>query len=217
MKLFFSLFALIAIVLAVYPFVFPDDDSPARVEGLPWQIQLQADGNTSVFGLTPGVSTLAEAVSTLGQDNELAIIAANDEAGELEMYFGHYRAGLISGKMVLQAAVTADRLERWKNEAVKVDYMPSGQARKYLLDSASLPEILQSTITNITFIPAVNLDEEVIVARFGKAEKTVRVNEKLVHFLYPSKGLDIALSDGQKDVLQYVAPSEFDRLAKPLQ
>lgn len=186
------------------------------VEGLPWQIEVHDDGVTEVFGIMPGVSTLADAIATLGDDIELAVIAATDETGTLEMYYGHYRAGLITGKMILQASSSDEQLEQWKHEAVKVDYMPSGKARKYLLDSGSLPEILRSSISSITFIPAVNLDEDIILARFGKAEQVVRVNEQLVHYLYPAKGLDIALSDGQKDVLQYVKPSDFKRLEQPL-
>jgi len=215
-KLFFSLFALFAIALAVYPFVFRDEHGAEKVEGLPWQISRRDDGAIEVFGLIPGESTLADAIATLGDDAELAIITARDETGELEMYYGHYRAGLISGKMILQADASDSQLAQWKREAVKVAYMPSGTARKYLLDSDSLPQILQTAITGITFIPAINLDEAIILARFGQPERVLRVNAHLVHYLYRPMGLDIALSDGQKDVLQYVRPDDFDRLEQPL-
>ncbi len=217
MKPFFSLFALVIIALLAYDFVFTDKTAPVIVQGLPWQISVQADGSTEVFGLKPGKSTLADAVSVLGNDAKLAIIASRNEVGTLEMYYGHYRASLITGKIILQAKIANKQLEKWKREAVKVNYMPSGKAREYLLDSDQLPEILHSTIESITFIPAINLDEDILNARFGKASKIIRVNKKLVHYLYPTKGLDIVLSEEKKDVLQYVNPADFQKLEQPLQ
>jgi len=117
---------------------------------------------------------------------------------------------------VLQAEASDRQIEQWKQDAVRVEYMPSGKARQYLLDVDHQPAILQSHIGSITFIPAVNLDQAIIRARFGQAEKVIRVNDKLVHYLYPSKGVDIALSDDQKDVIQYVQPADFQRLVQPL-
>jgi len=216
MKIFFISFALLAVLLAVYPFVFDESEPGQKVEGLPWQIELGVNGASTVFGLTPGKSSLADAVSVLGDDAQLAIVESKGEVGTLEMYFGHYRAGLISGKMILQAEVAPETLEIWKQAAVKVDYMPSGLARKYTLDSDNLPIILESVVQNITFIPAVNLDEAIVLGRFGEPQEKIVLNETLTHYLYPSMGLDIALSSEQKDVLQYVAPAEFENLRAPL-
>lgn len=216
MKIFFISFALLAILLAVYPFVFDASESSQKVEGLPWQIDLAVDGASTVFGVTPGKSSLADAVSVLGNDAQLAIVESKGEEGTLEMYFAHYRAGLISGKMILQADVAPEILEVWKQAAVHVDYMQSGLARKYTLDSDDLPAILESVVQNITFIPAVNLDAAIVLGRFGEPQEKIMVNETLTHYLYPSLGLDIALSSEQKDVLQYVSPDQFSRLRQPL-
>ena len=38
----------------------------------------------------------------------------------------------------------------------------------------------------------------------------------VVHWLYPVKGLDVVVREEGKEVLQYVAPREFERLARPL-
>ncbi len=216
MKVFFTAFALLAVFLAAYPFIFDDGSRHDKVKGLPWQIAVDDRGVTSVFGVSPGNSTLADAMTVLGDDAELAIVEAKGEAGSLEMYYGHYRAGLISGKMILLAGANEDDLIQWKRSAVKVDYMASGLARKYSLDSDNLPVILDSVIQTITFIPAVNLDEEIVIGRFGQPEQKVPVNADLTHYLYPKLGLDIALSQTQKDVLQYVSPPAFGLLSVPL-
>ncbi|MDH5711882.1 MAG: hypothetical protein OEZ15_09495 [Gammaproteobacteria bacterium] len=200
-------FVLLAAVLMFYPYL-DDSDTHAPLTGLPWQIELLPDGATRVFGLTLSRSSLANALAVLGQDMELALVAAADEVGNLEMYYGNYRAGLLSGKLVLQTSSSEDNLRRWRDNAVRFEHMASGQAKKYLLAEDDLPQVLQEVITGITFIPAVNLNDEIIVARFGEPVERVQI-DSAIHYLYPAKGIDIAVFDEAKEVIQYVAPSEF--------
>ena len=94
--------------------------------------------------------------------------------------------------------------------------MASGKARKYSLSRQALDQAFNEVITGITFIPAVDLDEEVVLSRFGEPEKQVE-SDGAVHYLYPEKGLDIALHKDLKDVLQYVSPHAFQQLTAPLQ
>jgi len=213
-KIFFSLFLLLAVALAIYPFLNPSENGET-VTGLPWQIAIQPDGSTLVFGLHIGKSRLSDAYDILGNDVELAIIAAPDESGTLEMYYGHYQAGLLSGKLVLQTSSSEQNIKRWRENAAKSDYMASGRAKKYTLSDDDSHHVLQEVITGITFIPAVNLDEDIILARFGQPEKKLALADA-THYLYPDKGLDIALYKEAKEVLQYVSPAAFSQLVQPL-
>ena len=215
MKIFFSIFVLLAVVLAVYPFLDESENS-ATVTGLPWQIEIMPDGSTQVFGLHIGVSRLSDAYVMLGSDMELAIVAASDELGNLEMYYGHYQAGLLSGKLVLQTSASEQKLKTWRDNAAKFEYMASGLAKKYTLSDDDVSQVLDEVITGLTFIPAVNLDEEVILARFGEPDKRIQL-DAVTHFLYSLKGLDVALHKDSKEVIQYVSPADFGQLKKPLQ
>lgn len=214
MKIFFALFFLLAIVLAVYPFL-DQSDNTETLTGLPWQIEILHDGSTEVFGLHIGNSRLSDAIAMLGNDMELAIIAATDEVGNLEMYYGHYRAGLLSGKLVLQTDISEQKIKAWRDNAIRSEYMATGKAKKYILSPDDLPHVLNETIIGLTFIPAVNLDEAVIVARFGEPEQRLQ-SVGAMHFLYPEKGLDIVLHEKSKEVLQYVSPQMFQQLIQPL-
>lgn len=214
MKTFLSILFVLAVILAAYPFFNPSNNQQA-LTGLPWQIEVMPDGSTQVFGLHIGVSRLADAVATLGNDMELAVIAATDEAGNLEMYYGHYRAGLLSGKIVLLSDATAEDVQRWRGNAVKEAYMASGYAKKYFLAKEDLTEAFDGVITSLTFIPSVNLDEALVLARFGEPEKRVP-GDAVTHYLYPEKGLDISIYTNAKDVLQYVSPGAFGQLTQPL-
>ncbi len=215
MKTFFAIFALLAVVLAVYPFL-DQSEKTETLTGLPWQIEILPGGSTQVFGLKIGASRLSDAFEILGSDMELAIIASKEEVGKLEMYYGHYQAGLLSGKLVLQTNASEQNIKDWRENAVKSEYMATGLAKKYLLSEKDLKRALDEVVTGLTFIPAVNLDEDVIKARFGEPDKRIQLAEA-VHFLYPAKGLDIALHEDSKEVLQYVSPDAFQELVGPLQ
>jgi len=214
MKAFFLAFALAAVFLAAYPFLKSSNEM-ASLEGLPWQITVLPGGSTQVFGVHLGVSQLSDALQILGNDVDLAIVASSGEIGSLEMYYGHYRAGLLSGKLILQTDIDSAKIKILRDNAATFEYMASGQAKKYILSNDDLPQILKQKITGLTFIPAVNLDEEVILSRFDTPQQKI-VAEQVIHFLYPKKGLHIALHENAKEVLQYVEPRYFEQLVQPL-
>lgn len=214
MRRFLPTFLLITLVLAIYPFIGKDRDS-GGVTGLPWQIELTADGATRVFGVIPGRTTLGEAEAQLGKDRELAIMVAEGEAGSLEMYYGNYRAGLMSAKLVLAAELDSDLVESMRRNAAETEVLKSG-ARKYVLSSEDHARAFEAVISSIACIPSVNLDHDIIIKRFGEADSIIRTSEGVTHYLYPEKGLDVILSEEGREVLQYVAPDEFHRLRKPL-
>ncbi len=215
MRRFFPTFLLIILVLALYPFIGMDENDKPEIKGLPWQIETQPDGYTRVFGLVPGKSTLSQAVEQLGDDYELAIVK-DETSRNLEMYYSHYRAGLMTAKLVLTAQADDQTLAAWQQRAAKIDYMKSGKARKYILSEQDRMQAMQSLISVITFIPAVNLDDEIIRNRFGEPDELIEQSAGVKHYLYAGTGLGIALSEQGKEVLQYVAPVDFDRLRAPL-
>ena len=91
MKKFIFPFLLLVLLLSVFPFLDNSRDTKIYT-GLPWQIEILPDGSTKVFGLHIGKSTLTDALGILGEDMELAVIAAPDEAGNLEMYGQRFEA-----------------------------------------------------------------------------------------------------------------------------
>ena len=119
-------------------------------------------------------------------------------------------------KLVLQTSINDNKIKQWRDNAVTFEYMASGLAKKYFLSPDDLPQVLAEIIIGITFIPAVKLDEEVILARFGEPDQRIEL-AGVTHYLYPARGLDIALHADSKEVLQYVSPAKFQQLVQPLQ
>jgi len=200
-------FVLLVFLLSAFPFLYQPKNRQT-ITGLPWQIEILPDGSTQVFGLRIGESRLSDALGILGDDMQLAIIAASDEVGSLEMYYGHFKAGVIFGKLILLTKATEKNLKNWRENTIRSEYVATGRAKKYSLSAGDLTQALDEVITGFTFIPSVNLDEEIILTRFGEPVERVEL-DGATHFLYPEKGLDIALHDDAKEVLQYVLPNDF--------
>lgn len=185
------------------------------LSGLPWQIEILAEGTSKVFGLTLAKSTIADARDRFGPDMELALIAAPGETGALEAYFSSVTMGIFSGKLVLTAALDKETVEGLRQRARKSEYMDSS-TRKYILGLDDLATAMGATIGGITFIPSASFDAEIALERFGKPGQRIRTSGQIEHLLYPEKGLAITLDSKGKELLQYVAPRQFARLRDPL-
>ncbi|WP_299769264.1 hypothetical protein [uncultured Pseudoteredinibacter sp.] len=194
----------------------PAPDSPPEriVKGLPWQIEQFEDGSSEVFGLRLGQTTLAQALEIIGKDSESAIVIDQQNNASLESYISHYKAGPLQGKLILLVDIPASQLQQMIQNLEHGDYMASG-ARKLLPTESDWQLAQQASIAGISFIPAINLDDGIINNRFGTPETQLH-SEELTHYLYPQKGLDIALSENGKEVLQYIAPRQFHKLSQPL-
>jgi hypothetical protein len=179
-------------------------DGSTPVTGFPWQIERLPNGTTRVFGIVPGQTTLGVAMARLGDDNALAIIAAPGETGSLEVYYSHYTAGLIEGKLILVADIEPDTLASLQMRARR-----EGGTHRLLLDEGDLPAARRAAVRAITFMPTFDLDEEIARARFGIPAEVLPVSAQEQHLLYPELGLDLVLNADGKDVLQYLSPDDF--------
>ena len=182
------------------------------VTGLPWQIERLPGGDTRVFGITPGQSTLGDAIEQMGDDLDLAIIAPPHEAGTLEAYYSHYSAGPITGRLILVLDVAADTLRELRARGYQ-----DGGTRRYHLHPDDLAVAYAAPVRVITFLPSLNLDEAIVQARFGAPAEVMQVDDRQQHWLYPALGLDLVLNADGKDLLQYLSPGAFGAYRDRLQ
>ncbi|MFN3397476.1 MAG: hypothetical protein ACK4ZS_02965 [Sulfurimicrobium sp.] len=192
-----------------------DKHGAQAITGLPWQIEILPDGRSRVFGLTLGTSTLADARERFGTDMEVAVVAAPGEVGSLEAYYSQVTAGVLTGKMILTAALDKENVERMRQRAVKKQHMESS-TRKFYLAPDDLAQAYATPIESITFIPSASFDADIAVSHFGRPAERVHTSEQVENLLYPDQGLALTLDSKGKEVLQYVAPREFARLRDPL-
>ena len=183
--------------------------------GLPWQIETLPGGEAQVFGLTLGKSTLADARARFGPEMQLAVIAEPDERGNVEGYYEGVTAGFVAGKLIVTADLPPEAIDGMRERAPKTQYMQS-TTRRATLAPADEAVALAAPIRGLAFIPNAQLDEAVILERFGQPAERIRVNDHQEHLLYPAKGLDLVLDSKGRELLQYVAPARFDALRAPL-
>jgi hypothetical protein len=184
-------------------------------EGLPWQVQRQGD-TVRVFGLSLPGSTLGDAQSSWGDGLQVAVMAARGRPGALEAYVERNEAGGIVGRLVLSTELPPDAVTRLQERAAKVEPVDA-DTRRYALRAEDRAALAGVSLVGITFLPSVNLDAATLRQRFGEPAEIRREGERLQHWLYPAVGLAIVLDAEGKEVLQYVAPAEFERrLRAPL-
>jgi hypothetical protein len=217
MKLALSLIALVLLAL-ILPFFLPGAGKQEGVDpnsNLPWQITVDGQGGSTVFGLRPGISTLGDARQKLGDGIEVAIIAAPNEIGSLEAYYAQVPLGFVLARMVLTVDASDEAISAMRERAVRAKHMES-TTRRITLHPDDLAAADKLPIRAISVIPTVNLDEATIVQRFGEPGERIVVSDKRTHLLYPKQGLDVVVDTEGKELLQYVAPQQFARLCEPL-
>lgn len=187
---------------------------PAAPAKEPWRIDVGADGTSRVMGLQLGTDTLGSLHGRLGEALQPAIVARRGEAGALEALVDPFSAGFVAGRLVLAFDAPSDALARWRDGAAKSDVMNTG-AHRYTLSADSAREAASVRLAGATFVPALSLSADDVTQRFGAPAAVQAGDEGLQTWLYPDRGLAIALQPGRKAVLQYVAPSDFERRLRP--
>jgi len=211
--------SILAIVLGVYltSLKVPEaevNNFPNSV--YPWQIELLASGNTRVFGLVIGETTLGEAEQSFKEAAEITLFVAKDAEPVIEGYFSQVKIGGLNAKMVLSIELAKEQVEVMLNRGARISTLESG-TREVTLSSEDAQLVRQLPIRSITYLPSIHLDAELIEKRFGlPTEKIADSVSDAVHWLYPAKGMDIALSEENKEVIQYIVPAKFDTLMRPL-
>ncbi|HEX6736509.1 MAG TPA: hypothetical protein VF096_17035 [Azonexus sp.] len=213
----FALYVIGFILAAlIIPFLIPTPGKGGDPEhNLPWQITLDGQGGSTVFGLQPGRSTLADVKAALGKEIEVAIIARPNEIGTVEAYYAQIGLGFVLAKMVVTLDLAPEQVNAMRERALKAEHMES-TTRKITLHPDDLAQLERVPVRALAVIPTVNLDEPTVVQRFGQPEERLPVSEKRVHLLYPRQGLDVVVDGDGKELLQYVAPRDFGLLREPL-
>lgn len=198
---------------------------PAAVsaeQGLPWQVQADGRGGSTVFGLHLGAATLAEVEQRWGQDLKVALISSQGQAPALEAYVESFQAAYVSGKLVLTLAADPDWCRRaWdRSPRGEVDAGREAAVRRRALSVEDLDRARRMPVASLAFIPAARLDEATVVQRFGPPSERHTGVGGVLQLLYAARGVAVALPPAEGDsararpVIQYVPPRDFERLLR---
>lgn len=211
MKITYSILALCIIAILItwtqLPEISRDD---RRITALPWIIQTDAQGGSRVFDLDIGQSSIAQAEKVFQDTAEFGIFIESNGQQSLEAFFGQVRLAGLQARAVLNLQVDEATLNRYAAEAIDKSGQPSNSYKLKLPDEL-LPQLLQHSFTSLTYLPKLNIEDELITLRFGKPARTEIPKEKIRIWLYPEKGLSITRVEDEKPVFHYVRPRDFER------
>lgn len=203
---------LIGVLLLLSPSERPDDE---RTLMRPWEVQLDGRGGSRAFGLELGVTTLTDAERRLGIEAKVTLFQPVTSTLVLEAFFDNLSLGGLQADFVMVLDLPIDELEAIHGHGLRIARGREG-VNRVQLDPVDLPAVRAAPITTITYLPSINLDPATLEKRFGLPAQRIAEGPGLNHWLYPATGLDIIVNDDGKEVLQYVAPRDFERLAAPL-
>lgn len=178
---------------------------------VPWKIETNADGSSSVLGLTLGHSTLEEVQNQFQEAPELTLFVGKDGSMSLEAYFERIFISGLRADMVMNLSLPEREIQDMYDRGVRMSKLGSGE-KKVTLSPADENAAGRSVIQHFTYLPMADLEPDLIQARFGEPAERIATEDGIVHWLYPEVGLDIAVDARRKEVFQYVQPKDFDRL-----
>ncbi|HEY5790627.1 MAG TPA: hypothetical protein VIX81_08375 [Gammaproteobacteria bacterium] len=214
-RLLVRLLLLAALLTGLLLLLLPPDPDAARPL-LPWQVQADGRGGSTVFGIELGVTPLARAAAGLGGEPKLTLFRRPDGTLVLEAFLDDLQPRGLKADFVLVLELPAAELEALYARGLRTQRGTAG-VRRVQLDPVDLPRARAAAVASVTYLPRTDLDAAVLERRFGPPARRVReAAEAVTHWLYPQLGLDIAVREEGREVLQYVAPREFARLTAPL-
>jgi hypothetical protein len=205
-----AVLAFIAIML--FPGERPDEGQPR----LPWDVGVDSQGRTQVFGLTLGRSTLAEVQALFREEGEISLFLSEQGQYTAESYFEQIYLNRLRADFVLTLDAPQETLAGMYDHGLRVSQLPSGSQR-IKLDPADVGTLTQAPIRHITYLPQSKLPEDLLEHRFGTpAERITEPTSGVVHWIYPDKGFDLARDPKGKVVIQYVNPADLPGLVQTL-
>ncbi len=213
----FAVFAFIGIML-----LLPDENIEDQTPRLPWQVEQDGQSRTRVFGFTLGETTLGEIRRLFREEGEINLFARLDPdhqavAYAVEAYFDQIYLNRIRGDFVIGIQADAATLGPMYERGLRISQLGSG-AKKVKLDPADIATLETLPISAITYLPWKSLDAEIVTKRFGTpAEQRLEPETGVTHWLYPDKGMDLAMDKKGGVVIQYVNKDAFAGLIAPLE
>lgn len=205
--------AAIIVVIFLADFFIPQTADTQNL--LPWHIEHLSANETRVFGVTLNQTSVNEAEQLFKENAKVSMFHSTQGQLAVEAYFEEIALNGLKAKMVVTFAVPETDLKAMFDRSIRAQGVGSG--KQITLTTEDVSSVRKMPINGITYMPSINLDEEVFTQRFGIPTQRIKETESgVIHWLYENHGLDITFDGSAKPILQYVAPADFAKLRDPL-
>lgn len=197
----FLLTLLVALVIFLGVYVTTRDLPVTQQQSLPWESLQNQKGQTVVFGLTMGETTLEEAMRVFGNEVEVSLFENTDKTFDVEVYVPSTRIGGFSARVILKLVIDQNHLKRLQQNIDQTEQLPTGNKQHKLKESSKL-SLLQAKLESLSFIPHSDLTNEILLQRFGKASSVDKI-QGIEYWHYPHKGLRVVIDSEGNDILEF--------------
>lgn len=208
-KIVLGLSVVILLALAV-AILIPGGRTTESQPRLPWQINVDAEGDSTIFGLTLMRSTLNDAQQLFQAQGKTNLFVSKSGDYALESYFQRLTLSGLRADIVLTYELQQDTAEAMYQRGLRISQLGSG-TKKVDLSVEDRQVAGTMKIRYITYLPAADLDEALIRQHFGVPKQQIAEDSGVMHWLYPEKGLDIAVNPEGKEVFQYLPTQTFEQ------
>lgn len=163
----------------------------------PWDIQIQENGASRVFGLTLGKSNIQEANQIFASFAETRLVIDENSQATLIAHYNELVMDGIVANLDLYYQLEQTELQQLHSDLVAAKNNEQ-QQKSYALPPALEMDYLSTPIARIVYKPAIQYGEELIMQRFGTPQQIVKIDDQQRHWLYPDSGLTISLFDNQQ-------------------
>ncbi|MCU7847797.1 MAG: hypothetical protein KZQ89_07265 [Candidatus Thiodiazotropha sp. (ex Lucinoma kastoroae)] len=193
--------SLVAVALAV---LLPGGRTVDQHPRLPWDITIGTDNKVEVFGLTLNLSRLTDAREVFQAQGKINMFIAKSGNPALEAYFERVFLSGLRADFILVLKADEELLQKLYDHGSRIS-RTSNTIHKVELSSEDQLLAANLPIELINYIPAANLDESLILSRFGEpSEKITETETEVTHWIYPEKGLSIGVNPEGKELIQYM-------------
>lgn len=198
------------------PVASTDKMSKRQMQFLPWQIETSASNSIRVFGIVLGQTRLREAEDLYQSPAEISLFVSAQGKYQIEAYFDKLIMGGFSAQMVMTMDFSQTQQAAMFKRGLRLSHLGGGR-QKVSLAEADRRQVANAVINSLVYLTRTRVDESLLLKRFGEPTQRVREEQQhLTHWLYPEKGLDVALGDHGHAVFQYISPQHFTLLQTPL-
>ena len=212
MKKSLLIIALIVIAvgtLNIYLGPGPENTQERVKNNLPWQIEITPEGNTRVFEVEVGKTTVEAATKHWRVHPEIALFKQPDGSLRLESYLGKITLPPFDARIILKLDADQATLEQFEANSTSIDPTPSG-SYQLRLSGNDFEKALQMPIRELSYSPAVDTDTPMLAKRFDKPDNIIQIDENSSYWLYPQRGLVMLINNEDKEVFHYFPPRDYE-------
>jgi hypothetical protein len=198
--------SLVAVALAI---LLPGGRQPDPNPKLPWDVHLSPEQQVVVFNLTLGSSTLHDAKKVFQMQGEINLFMSKNGRPALEAYFERVFLSGLRADFILVLEANDELLSALYDHGSRIS-LSSETTRKVELSSEDRELVSGLPIRLINYVPYANLDERLVINRFGQpSEKILETETGISHWIYVDKGISISVNPDGKELIQYMPLNEI--------